>query len=102
MTSSPRKAGTQGSQKRNGVRTIPSRVIAACFALVSFAAAAIVGIAAENPASTILGWALVTMVVSWLVGLAVGTIAQWTVDEHIAEFKQQNPIPGDHSPRAGG
>ncbi len=35
------------------------------------------------------------MLVGWLVGLVIGTITQRTIDDHIAAFKQQNPIPGE-------
>lgn len=54
-----------------------------------------VGIFVGNPASMILGWAIVTMVVGFVVGLAIGTIAQRTVDDHIAQYKAQHPIPGE-------
>lgn len=42
------------------------------------------------------------MIVGWIVGLAIGAIAQRTIDEHIEQYKQQNPIPGENgSPEAG-
>ncbi len=74
---------------------VPSRVIATCFALVSFAAALLVGVAAGNTAETIIVRAMVLMIVAWCVGRIVGAIAQRTVDEHIEQYKQQHPIETD-------
>ncbi|MEO1235787.1 MAG: hypothetical protein AAFX76_03245 [Planctomycetota bacterium] len=76
---------------------ITSRVIASCFALVSFAAALLVGVMAENPLPTVLGRALFTMIVCYAVGLVVGGVAQRTVDQHIEHHKQHHPIPDPHA-----
>jgi len=78
----------------NGVLVITSRVIATCFALTSFAAALIVGIMAENPLLTILLRALFTMIVCYMIGLVIGSIAQNAVQKQIEEHKRNNPIPG--------
>ena len=75
--------------------TIPSRVIAACFALVGFAAAVVVGAVAGNPVTTVLLRALVVMGVCWLIGRVVGFITSRTVTEHIETYKQQHPLPDD-------
>ena len=74
---------------------VPSRVIATCFALVSFAAALLVGMAAGNSAATIIVRATVLLIVAWCVGRIVGAIAQRTVDEHVEQYKQQHPIETD-------
>ncbi|MEM9915310.1 MAG: hypothetical protein AAF911_10135 [Planctomycetota bacterium] len=79
----------------NGVLVITSRVIATCFALISFAAALIVGILAENPLQTILLRALFTMIVCYTIGLVIGMIAQSTVQKHIEQHKLEFPIPGE-------
>ncbi len=78
-----------------GVLAIPSRVIATCFALIGFAAAVIVGLAASNSSITILWRALAVMILCWIVGRPIGALTQRSVEAHIAEYKQRHPIPGD-------
>lgn len=76
----------------NGVLAIPSRIIATCCALVAFAAAIVIGVAADLPASTILWRAMIAMVVCWGLGCIVGTLAFGAVQRDIEEYKKQNPI----------
>lgn len=61
---------------------------------MSFAAALVVGFAVGNTTTTILWRAIGIMVLGWLVGLAIGAIAQRTVDDHVRTYKEQHPIPG--------
>ena len=75
--------------------TIPSRVIAACFALVGFAAAAIVGAVAGNPMATVLWRGLIVMGACWLIGRLVGLVMTRAVQEHIDTYKRSHPIPDD-------
>lgn len=75
--------------------TIPARLIATCFALVAFAAATAVGLAADNPAGTILKRALIAMLICWFIGRLVGQVAQRAVQDHIDAYKVENPIPHD-------
>ena len=82
--------GRVGSSK--GVLSIPSRIIASCFALVGFAAAAVVGIAVGNSAVTIIGRATLVMLASYVIGRAVGAIAQHTIDDHISRYQQKHPL----------
>lgn len=49
--------------------------------------------AAGNHASHVLLRAMAVLVVAWGVGYVIGIIAQQAVDEHIARYKEQNPIP---------
>jgi len=65
---------------------------------MSFTAAIVVGLGAGNSASTILLRAMVILIACWFVGLAVGTVAQWVVLDHIKRYKQQHPIPDDSLP----
>ena len=76
---------------------IPSRVIAACFALIAFAAALVVGLAAGNPAGTILWRALVAMFVCWAAGAAVGWLAQRAVQVQVDDYKAKHPIPSEEA-----
>jgi hypothetical protein len=71
---------------------IPAKTIATCFALIAFAAALTVGLAVGNAAATCLMRALVTMLVCWPVGFAVGSVAQHVNERTIEEYKKKNPI----------
>jgi flagellar motor component MotA len=83
--------------EQRSARTIPSRIIATCFGLVSFAAALIVGVVADNAAVTILWRALLLMIAGAIVGWVIGAISQRTVDDHIEAYKRANPIPENMS-----
>jgi hypothetical protein len=77
---------------------IPARVIASCFALVSFAAAILVGLHVGNSAPTIIFRATCVLLACWFVGYAVGSFAQWAVLDHVNRYKQEHPIPDDSVP----
>lgn len=70
-------------------------MIATCFALVAFAAALAVGVAADNSVGTIIQRALIAMAVAWLVGRVIGGIAMRVVHEHVERYKREHPIPDD-------
>ena len=74
---------------------IPSRVIATCFALVCFAAALVLGLAAGNAADTIIWRATAIMLISWPVGYCVGAVAQHAVNRNIEAYKAAHPLPLD-------
>lgn len=74
---------------------ITSRVIATCFALVSFAAASVVGFIAGNETTTIIWRSTIVMIICWFIGRAIGYVAQQTVDDHISKYKNAHPIPSD-------
>ncbi len=74
--------------------TIPSRVIATCFALVGFAGSIVVGIAAGNDLTAILLRAMLVMVGCFAIGTVIGAVLQHTIDQHIEQHKRDNPIPG--------
>ncbi len=80
-----------------GVLAIPARVIATCFALIGFAAASVVGVAAGNPTSTVLLRATVVMLLIWGVGRVIGAMLQRTIEDHIRRYKHDHPIPDDAS-----
>lgn len=79
---------------------ITSRVIATCFALISFASALFVGAAAGNPFNTVLLRALFVMGACYVVGLIIGGVAQHTVHRHVENYKLQNPLPETHGQHA--
>jgi len=77
------------------VLTIPAKIIATCFALVTFVAALVLGVAVDNPAGTVIFKALVAMLLCWGVGYAVGLVAQHVVDLNIQRYKKIHPIIAD-------
>ena len=78
--------------------TIPARVIASCFALISFTAAIVVGMRVGNSTTTIIFRASCVMLVCWFIGYLVGSVAQWAVLDHVKKYKESNPIPEDSVP----
>jgi NADH:ubiquinone oxidoreductase subunit H len=60
------------------------RRIAASLALVAFFVCILAGMSAENPFSTVVANALVALVVTFVVGLVLGAMAQKMLDENIA------------------
>ncbi|MCC6681719.1 MAG: hypothetical protein IT445_12530 [Phycisphaeraceae bacterium] len=72
-------------------------MIATSFALVAFAAAAVIGVYVGNDVFTVLWRAAVIMLICYLIGRGVGAVAQWTVDDHITHYQKQHPIPGETS-----
>lgn len=72
-----------------------SRVIATCFAVCAFAAALFVGVLADNTFLVIIQRALVVMVVCYPIGRIVGALATRSVDDHIRDYKERNPMPGE-------
>ncbi len=72
-----------------------ARVIATIFALVSFAAALIVGQHAGNPLPTILLRAILVMLVCYMIGRVIGAVAQSSIKSHIERYRAEHPIP-DH------
>lgn len=70
----------------------PSSAIAGCFALSAFAVAVVAGLAAQNPASSILVRALIAMIVCYPVGLIIGLICQRLMFDHIEAHQKAASI----------
>jgi hypothetical protein len=66
---------------------VPNR-IAAVLALVVFAVCVIAGIGAENGFSTIVTRALLAMVVTLVIGMVLGAMAQKMLDENLSAAKK--------------
>jgi len=68
------------------------RRIAASMALVAFFVCILAGMNAENPFSTVVANALVALIVTFVVGLVLGAMAQKMLDENMtASNKSGNP-----------
>ena len=72
-------------------------MIASCFALIGFAAALVVGLAADNETKTILWRATIALAVCWVVGRFIGGIAQRATEESIEQHKKAHPIEPEPS-----
>ena len=66
----------------------PTRVIAASLGLSAFAVAVVAGLAADNPAETILVRAVASMVACHVVGWCVGLTAERAALEAIASYER--------------
>ena len=74
---------------------IPSKVIATCFALIGFSAAILVGSVSGNSTGTVLFRAMMVMLVGYPIGRLVGLVAQRTIEESIASYRTDHPIPDE-------
>lgn len=70
----------------------PTRVIASCMGLSAFAVATIAGLAADNPADSILVRAVVSMFVCHGVGLVIGVIGERSVSEGVTKYRAANIV----------
>ncbi|MHC4415045.1 MAG: hypothetical protein ACYS0G_07165 [Planctomycetota bacterium] len=70
-----------------------SNVIAGCFALAAFAVAVLAGLAGGNPATSILGRALLAMIVCYPVGLMIGMVCQRVLEEHFKVNSSASAVP---------
>ncbi|MHC5027965.1 MAG: hypothetical protein ACYTGR_14515 [Planctomycetota bacterium] len=72
----------------------PGHVIASCFALSAFVVGLISGLAAQNPAVTVLVRALLAMIICYPLGVLVGVVCQRAVNGHVAAHRRHPD--GDH------
>lgn len=77
-----------------------TRVIAACLALSAFSIALIAGLAAGNPTPDILLRALIALAACFILGMAIGTVAERIVADHIA--RDTATAEPDRSPQGPG
>ncbi len=71
---------------------MPVRIIASSFAFVGFATALICGMAAGNPAGTIISRALVALLVCYAAGFVLGTVGRHAIQDHVERYKRENPV----------
>lgn len=60
--------------------------------------AIISGLASENPASRVLGAALVCMVACHLVGLGIGMVGERVVEGYLRQYRAARPVEGGGAP----
>ncbi|MFU8829220.1 MAG: hypothetical protein ACNA8P_07265 [Phycisphaerales bacterium] len=71
----------------------PIRIVASCFALSAFAIALISGLAADRAVPAILSTAVLALIVCYILGLIVASIANVAVTERIESLKEGKPVP---------
>lgn len=67
--------------------------IAACFALSAFTVAIVAGLAAKNPAASVLFRAVIALLICYPIGLGIGMILQRVVRQHVDAHRIANPAP---------
>lgn len=72
---------------------------AACTAFAAFSVSIFVGIASDNPVTTVLSRALLAMVAGFAGGFFVGLVCDWLVREEIARV--ENGMAADSAASAG-
>lgn len=77
----------------------PTKVISAALGLSAFATATLVGLWVDNPPDTVLGRAVLSMILAQLVGMALGAAAERAVRDHI-EAQQRGPESATPAPVA--
>jgi putative Mn2+ efflux pump MntP len=80
---------------------IPSKVIASVFALSAFAVAVVAGLAGGNAADRVLMVAIGSMFLCHVVGMVVGAVGEWVVNEHVKARIAATPHGGKMSSSGG-
>lgn len=77
----------------------PTKVISASLGLSAFATAVIVGLWVDNPADTVLARAVLSMIISQAVGMAIGATIERAVREHLnAQQRPESATPAPSAP----
>ncbi|MGE3107100.1 MAG: hypothetical protein AB7G11_07330 [Phycisphaerales bacterium] len=71
----------------------PTRVIAASMGLAAFSIATIAGLAADNPAESILMRAMISMFVCHALGMGLGIVGERAVKEGVERYVGRTPLP---------
>lgn len=73
--------------------SFPTKPAAACFALACFAVALMAGLAADREASSILGTALIALVLGQIVGSIAASAIAWAMRESVDRYVAARPVP---------
>lgn len=74
-------------------QSITGPTIGAILALSAFSVAIVAGMYSGNSATSVVGRALVAMIVCYPVGLGVGWIGRRVVHDHTIAHARSNPVP---------
>ena len=81
---------------------VPTKMIAAVFALTAFAVALVSGLAAGNTSTRILTTALVSLAGCHVLGLALAAVAERVVKDHVESYRAARPVPEFKEGATGG
>lgn len=76
-----------------GHRGIPTRMIAAAFALAAFSVAVLSGMWVSNPTVYVLKLALTSSFVCYIMGYVIGSVGERLMYAQIQEYEAKNPVP---------
>ena len=76
---------------------IPARVIATIFAITCFLCTLVFGLYNGNDWFWIVINAMIVGAIAWVVGTIVGMLILRTVNEHIENYRSDNPIPNENN-----
>jgi hypothetical protein len=74
-------------------QSITGPVIGAIFALCAFSVAVLAGLSSGNSATSVVGRALLAMIVCYPIGLVAGCICQHVLREHLRAHADAHPVP---------
>lgn len=74
-------------------QSVTGPVIGATFALCAFSVAVVAGLFTGNSATSVVGRALLAMIVCYPIGLVAGYICQHVLREHLRVHAEANPVP---------
>lgn len=80
---------------------VSGRIIASCFGLCGFAIALLASLGADTTPETALLRSIVSLVVCYIVGAAVGAVAERCVREHLDKYMREHPVPRSAVPGTG-
>ncbi|MFM7260209.1 MAG: hypothetical protein ACKO3W_06355 [bacterium] len=82
------RASSDGRQRAASTRVPLPQAIAACIAFAAFAVSVFVGVISGNPVEAILTRALISMVIAFCGGFAVGLVCDWMVGQETRRIEQ--------------
>ncbi len=92
-TASATGSGADGSSQLTTSQSVTGPVIGAVFALCAFAVAMIAGLFSGNSATSVVGRALLAMIICYPVGLVAGYICQRVLQQHLLAHADAHPVP---------
>jgi hypothetical protein len=90
------------SASRKPAARIPiPQAAAACTGFAAFSVSVFVGIASDNPSSTVIARALLAMVAGFAGGFALGLVCDWIVREEVARIDEDVEVDAARDASAG-
>ena len=74
---------------------MPAKLIAATFAIACFIGTLAVGLAVNETLTRVMWEGIVVLIAAWCLGNLIGGLAQKTVDDQLADYRRQRPVPSE-------